>query len=214
MEFTVNADLEKHINTPLQKAQSAVEITLEDENEVDEAEDKDGDPITNPTRDAIYVHLAGNNQADNNIDPKKIIGVKNMTEGEGKSYLEVLKSRRVVNFSRSIAKRVISTAVSKLSHPRDNITAELASMDESVVDEIANSMGWVMGYLGQFRGYIMLGVYIGSSWLKDWGNPMTQFTEEESVKKLRAAQTEKNDNTKTSKVGDNATATIQSDGSE
>lgn len=218
MEFTVNADLERHINTPLTTPISTSTVHVDDENEmVDEEPDTGANPISPSTKEQIYTHLAASNQGDEHIDPRKILLVKAMTEGEGQSYLEVLKSRRIVNFSKSVSRKIVASIADSACHPLDQYTPTIIAHDDNLIDEIGMSIGYAMSYLGMFKGYVMLGVYITSSWLKDWGNPMVNFNEEQQVKKLKidipdGPPLERRNTTKAYALGNNAGSSVQGNG--
>lgn len=213
MEFTVDSALESHINTPLKSvADAKAAIQVEDENEMSDGEDDNGtDPISKITRDAIYSQLASAKQDDPYIDSRKVMMVKGMTEGEGKSYLDVLRSQRSVAFSRAVTRKVVGNVATALCNPKDDCTPILATTDDSMIDELAHSLGWVFSHLGALKGYAMMGIYIASSWTKNWDDQFTQWTEKKNLDKalgnVAAAAT-------AGPQGDYAPTPVQSNGGE
>lgn len=185
MEFTVNKELEDHINAPLPSTGvGRVALEIDDENEVESDEDNGEVPLSHVTRDAIYAQLAGAKHDDPYIDPKKILSVKAMSEGEGKSYLELLRAQRSVTFSRSVSRKLVNGVTSRLCHPRDECTPLLAETDASMIDELSVSLGWVFSHLGGVKGYVMLGIYIASSWMKNWDDQVVQWNEKKHLETI------------------------------
>lgn len=219
MEFTVNQALEDHIGAPLPKVDgSKSAITIDDENEVDSDEDVGDSSITNVTRDAIYNQLAGAKQDDPYIDPKKILSIKSMTEAEGKSYLDVLRAQRSVSFSRSVSRKIVGSVASRLCHPLDECTAILAESDVSMIDELSMSLGWMFSHLGGLKGYFMMGMYIASSWMKNWENPAVRWEEKNNLKKITDQNVDKREPGPTlsnpSTVSNNASPSVPSNGGQ
>lgn len=204
----MDSDLEKHITTPLETTKGAkTDVQIEDENEMSDDDVATDGSISRVTRDAIYGQLASAKQDDPYIDPKKVMTIKNMTEAEGLSYLEVLRSQRCVAFSRSVSKKLVGVAVGKLCHPRDKCTPVLASSDQSMIDELANSLGWVFSHLGNLKAYAMLGIYIASSWTKNWDDQFVQWTENKHLEDTLGNGGKQPEST-TSAQPNNAAATV------
>ena len=191
-EITVNRALEQHIVSPLVTPANTGPpiINVSDENAIGDEEEDPNKPISENLKHDIYSHLANLKQNDRAIDPSRINMVKNMTEDEGKSYLEVLKAQRAVNFSRNIGRTFVNVAVDKLTNQRDDFTHVLAANDDNLVDEVSASLGGLFAKFGPYKGYFMMGLYIASSWMKNWTDPLTLYQAQSSVNVLLPKSTE------------------------
>lgn len=185
-EVTVDNRLEQHIASPLEnegEANAGVLNIGEDENamEDDVEEDKSNGPIKTATKNKIYHNLSALGSNVEHRSFNQVTAIKNMTEGEGKAYLEMLNAMRTVNFSKYLCRTYLKSLTEHFCARGDLYTPDLISHDENLVGELAASIGGVTSMLGEFKSYLMVGIYLISSWSKNWHDPANHVEAQKEV---------------------------------
>lgn len=165
MEFSVDAALEKHLQTN-ETPPTIPAAKINDEDLVREPEP--AIPCTEESRSTIYnmLNMQGMYPDKPNDLARLFYTIRKMNEDEAKAYVDGLQANRTSYFSKEASLRLIKILNDIVIHPNDTQTKSSIEADKLLVDEFAIHAGQFFQKLGKMRPIFLYGIYFFSSVLK------------------------------------------------